>query len=83
MASPVLAWLGLASLVLARLGLAWLRLAWLGLAWLGLAWLDFSILVVKRNQANYRLEEEVLPKSTSVRLGRKDEEDDDGNHSIL
>lgn len=27
---------------------------------------DFSILAVKRGQANYRLEEEVLPNSASV-----------------
>jgi len=44
---------------------------------------DLSILAVKRSQANYRLEEEVLPKSASVSSGRKPEEDYDGNHNTF
>jgi hypothetical protein len=44
---------------------------------------DFSILVVKRSQANYKLEEQYLPNSVSVNFGRKAEEDDDSNHHIL
>jgi hypothetical protein len=44
---------------------------------------DFSILAVKRSQAKCRLEEEVLPNSASVSLGRKAEEDDDSNHNTL
>jgi len=44
---------------------------------------DFSILVVKRSQANYRLEDEYLTKSVSVSFGRKAEEDDDSKHNTL
>ena len=44
---------------------------------------DFIILAVNRDQANFRLKEEVLPKSASVSLGRNADEEDDSNQNSL